>query len=304
MTKILGKVFNSLRLKKTKVKGRFYYPQKGFGQICQALAKEVMDLGGEIQLATFVEEIYLRSNQPIRLKLRPTIDSNPIKPDIPEPEYDFLEADFVFSTIPITVLVNLLRPKSPTKILKSSTQLDYRSMVILYIILETNQFSPYDAHYFPEESVIFSRMSEPKNYSASQIPENHTGLCFEIPCNYNDHIWNKSLETLTKTVCEDLKKIGLPINYRVKTAFIKHLPRVYPIYHCSFENNFQILDDYLTQIPGLVSLGRQGLFVHDNTHHTIEMAYRASECLRPDLSWDSAMWEIHREHFSKNVVED
>ena len=177
-------------------------------------------------------------------------------------------------------------------------------MVFCYLVLETEQFSPYDAHYFPENNTIFSRLSEPKNYSASREPRGITGLCAEIPCSLADDIWNASEDEISNRVIKDLAYAGLPVQSSVKTTFVRRLSEVYPVYDLNFDSRFRVVDDYLSQISGLVSLGRQGLFVHDNTHHTMEMAYRASECLQRGLVWNSEKWQFYRKHFSKHVVED
>ena len=42
--------------------------------------------------------------------------------------------------------------------------LSYRGIVLVYLVLEQDQFSRFDAYYFPEESIPVSRMSEPKNF--------------------------------------------------------------------------------------------------------------------------------------------
>jgi hypothetical protein len=71
-----------------------------------------------------------------------------------------------------------------------------------------------------------------------------------------------------------------------------------------FADRLGRVTDHLAGIRGLVSLGRQGLFAHDNTHHTMEMAYRASDCLGPGLNWDGERWQRYREQFRSHVVED
>ena len=52
------------------------------------------------------------------------------------------------------------------------------------------------------------------------------------------------------------------------------------------------------------SCGRQGLFVHDNTHHALYMARAAVACLRDDGSFDERAWQREREIFETHVVED
>ena len=64
------------------------------------------------------------------------------------------------------------------------------------------------------------------------------------------------------------------------------------------------LDRWATALPSVLTFGRQGLFAHDNTHHTLAMAYAAVECLRPDGGFDGERWERYREEFRTHVVED
>jgi hypothetical protein len=64
------------------------------------------------------------------------------------------------------------------------------------------------------------------------------------------------------------------------------------------------LETYLQKIPGRVSLGRQGLFIHDNIHHAFQMAHAASACLRSDGTWDASQWRRKRAAFDRFTVED
>jgi protoporphyrinogen oxidase len=81
-----------------------------------------------------------------------------------------LQADQIWSTIPITTLARCLQPGPPADHLKAADQVEYRAMILVYLVLEQDQFSEYDAHYFPEADIAITRLSEPKNYSASREP--------------------------------------------------------------------------------------------------------------------------------------
>ncbi|MBN2412338.1 FAD-dependent oxidoreductase [candidate division KSB1 bacterium] len=294
--KIIKKVFSVLPGIKRENTGRFFYPQKGYGQISRVLANEVEKLGGKILLSSSAEEIIIKGNRPSVLKLR--------KENNDFVEFNHIDCDFLFSTIPISVLARLIKPLPSQDITDACKKLKYRSMILHYLLFETDQYTPYDAHYIPEDNIIISRISEPKNYSASKEPANLTGICLEIPCNLGDDIWNMTDASLTQKSLEDLKKIGLPANFPLKTSFTKRLPFVYPIYDQKFDEQFELIDDYINRFTGLVSLGRQGLFAHDNTHHTMEMAYRASDCLESNLNWKTTMWKNYRREFETHVVED
>lgn len=269
--------------------GWFFYPKNGFGQISRALAEEVNRLGGTIRLACNIEKIEARPDQHFNIVMR---------------EGELLTVDFVFSTIPLTILPRLLQPAAPTPVLNATEKLRFRGMVLHYLILGTNRFTPFDAHYFPDESLFFSRMSEPRNYSCVEEPYDKTGLCFEIPCNIGDDIWRLSDQELTERILVDLKKADLAVTCPVLAGFSRRIPFVYPIYNMTFAENLQLIQHYLSGIPNLISLGRQGLFVHDNTHQTIEMAYRAADCLDDEGRWHDELWQRHLTAFAENVVED
>ncbi|MDC0358863.1 hypothetical protein OAO01_08610, partial [Oligoflexia bacterium] len=152
--------------------------------------------------------------------------------------------------------------------------------------------------------LALSRLSEPKNYSNALEPKRLTGICAEIPCDVNDKLWRATDEELTQLVHNDLKKVGLPIQAPVRSTFAHRLPFIYPTYNLEYEQHFNVVDQFLSAQSNLVALGRQGLFVHDNTHHTIDMAYKASACLKSGLNWDRDQWHKWRAEFAKHVVVD
>jgi hypothetical protein len=53
-----------------------------------------------------------------------------------------------------------------------------------------------------------------------------------------------------------------------------------------------------------LTLGRQGLFAHDNTHHTLATAYAANDCLDAGGDVDRQRWAQYRREFDAHVVED
>ena len=284
--------------------GGFLYPRRGFGQISQALAQEVRFLGGRVLLSAVSHEVRLQNGRVTSLAVGPSTAVRAGKPHETASGLEESRADFVFSTIPVTDLLDALRPAPAAEVRGARQKIRYRGMVLCYLVLDTHRFSPYDSHYFPEADLPFSRVSEPKNYSTSEEPSGVTGLCVEIPCWPGDDIWNAPERETGHMVVNYLERAGLPLRSPVKATFVRRLAQAYPVYARGFEPQFRIIDDYLAGISNLVSLGRQGLFAHDNVHHTMEMAYRASECLEPGLGWNPEMWRLRREQFAKHVVVD
>jgi protoporphyrinogen oxidase len=146
-------------------------------------------------------------------------------------------------------------------------------------------------------------LSEPKNYSLTERP-GRTVICAELPCGVGDAEWSMSPEELRDLVLTDLNAAGLSPVPPVIATHVERLPQAYPLYARGYRDAFNRIDAWLGDIDGLVSLGRQGLFVHDNTHHTMAMAYTLVDCIRDDGSLDRDAWARARLLFETNVVED
>jgi protoporphyrinogen oxidase len=279
--------------------GRFFYPKQGFGRITRSMADTFERLGGKILFSTSVRGIGSGTGQGLEI-----LTHHQAKAPGTDSRSRRLTADQVFSTLPLTQLLDMLRTETPRDVMEAGRSLSYRSMVLCYLILETDRFTPFDAHYFPENEVRLSRLSEPKNYSGCRKPKGLTALCAEIPCWAGERVWKATDDELRDEVLGDLDRAGLPVRCLVKAAFAKRITHAYPVCDLEYEKNLSALETYLQKIPGLVSLGRQGLFIHDNIHHAFQMAHAASACLRSDGTWDASQWRRKRAAFDRFTVED
>ena len=271
-------------------KGVFYYPRRGYGQISEALHEAAVEAGASICFETRVERVDLSGHAP-RVAL------------VRDEEASELVADQVFSTIPVTLLSRLIAPAAPAAVSAAADALQFRAMILVYLALDQDQFTEFDAHYFPEEELPFSRVSEPKNYAALAEPKGRTVLCAEIPCGRDGALWSASDAELGERVREGLVRAGLPSPV-VAAVETRRIPFAYPIYHQGYDVHFGAIDDWLDAQEGVLSFGRQGLYAHDNTHHAMFMARSAARCLRPDGSIDREAWHRERAIFETHVVED
>lgn len=270
--------------------GRFFYPSNGFGQISGAIADAARELGADIRLGSTVKKLEFGA------KHRVSFES--------AGETQTIEADHVWSTLPITVLARIAGPDVPKRVLDASSQISYRAMVLIYLVVETPQWTEFDAHYFPETDIKLTRLSEPKNYGGGNGPQNRTVLCGELPCMVNDEIWKASDETLRDLCLESLERCGVPVNAEVSAVVTKRLAFAYPIYRKGYEEHFTVQDEWASGLDRVLTFGRQGLFAHDNTHHALAMAYGAVDCLDRDVGFSQEKWATYREEFAKHVVED
>jgi protoporphyrinogen oxidase len=273
-------------------KGIFYYPRFGFGQISQAFHRAALQAGVEVLLGTPVERVQVESgDKGVRVV---TAGKHARE----------LSADQVFSTIPVTSLVRLMNDQAPQPVQAAARALKLRSMVLAYLLVEQDRFTEYDAHYFPEEAFPFTRLSETKNYTDRSEPQGRTVLCAELPCDQGDALWTMNEDELRALVTDGLARAGLPVSSPVLETRVVRIPSAYPLFQVGYEEHFAVVDDWVSGLDGVLSFGRQGLYVHDNTHHAIYMAQAAAGCLREDGTIDADAWAAQREIFATHVVED
>ncbi len=290
--KILAKMMRQLPGFRSPTAGRFYYPRKGFGQIVQNMADAAESQGARFEFGTSLSRIERDGSRAVALYAEK--DGNEER----------IEADHIWSTIPITNLIKAMDPPAPPEVLAAAKGVRSRGMILIYLFLEQDQFTEYDAHYFPELSIPVSRMSEPKNYSATSEPEGLTVLCAELPCDPGDKYWDLNDDELGARFVEWLAGVGLPVKAKVRKTLTRRLGHAYPVYDLGYEKKFRTMDNWLAGIDGLLTFGRQGLFAHDNTHHAFAMAYGAADSLRPDGVLDRSEWAKRRKEFESHVVED
>lgn len=268
-------------------KRMFLYPRRGYGQIVEALADAARAAGAQITTDAEVTHVAL-SEDGGRVRLGDGRE---------------LAGRRVWSTLPLTALAAMTTPGPAPEALAAAEGLEFRAMLLVYVVLERPRYTPFDAHYLPGGATPVTRVSEPKNYRDGDDPPGTTVLCAEIPCDAGDALWSSGDMDLGTVVAEGLVEAGLP-RPDVAAVEVVRLRHAYPILRTGFEARVARLDAWASAQPALLTLGRQGLFVHDNAHHALAMAWAAADCLRPDGGFDAQGWAAARRRFAAHVVED
>lgn len=272
----------------------FLYPRRGFGQLWEAMATAAAARGAKIHLATTAVGVE-RDTDGVVVHLANGGE---------------VRGQHLYSTVPLPILVRLLRPTAPHDVLAAAARLRTRAMVLVYLVLDRDRHTPFDAHYLPERWTPVTRLSEPKNYRTGHPgphdagdPRDRTVLCAEVPCARDDVVWRAPDTELARIVRAALRGAALPDVAPVDVV-VRRLPSAYPIYDRGFAAHLDRVDRWVGQLRGVTTYGRNGLFVHDNSHHALAMAWAAADALRPDGTLDPATWSAARARFTRHVVED
>ncbi len=290
--KLIRKVMNAVPGLKPPGAGRFFYPRQGYGQISEAYASAAGALGADLRYGRKVTRLVPPGDGHDKWLIESEHNG----------ERERLEADQLWSTIPITLLARLIGDGVPDEVHAAAAAMEYRGMLLIYLALPVDQFTEFDAHYFPSADLRITRLSEPKNYGDLREAAG-TVLCAELPAGPGDPWWTMDDLELGELVADDLRRAGIPLPTEPTEVHVRRLKQAYPIYATGYEKPFAVLDAWADSLPQFLSYGRQGLFAHDNTHHALAMAHAAAACFGPD-GFDHAAWAVHRAEFDRHVVED
>ena len=267
-------------------RGSFWYPRRGFGQIPEALAAAATRTGADVVCDAEVTGLALRDDGA-------TVCT----------EGGAVDVDQVWSTLPLPLAARLAH--APAGVIAAAEGLRYRAMTLVYLAFDVPRISEFDASYFPGLDVCASRVSEPKRYrdGAGSDPADRTVLCAEIPCDVGDAVWTAPPDALASRLRGELlaEDLALPQPCAVEVRRVAH---AYPTYSSGFEAARAAVEEWALAQSRFLSLGRQGLFAHDNTHHALATAWAAADALDEEGRVDPDRWASARNGFAAHVVED
>ncbi len=297
---------------------QFLYPRHGYGQLSEAMAAAAVDAGVDLRLNTAAVGIELDVGG-VAVRLRPhgrqtnddgdsrpgTAAENSARPNPGSDANETVRADAVLSTVPVPTLASIMEPAPPPEIAGALGRCRTRSMVLAYLVVDRDQYTPYDAHYFGGPDTVVARLSEPKNYRDGDDPAGQSVLCAEIPCWSHDDVWRADGAEITERVAADLEAMGLPTVSPSETA-VRRLPSVYPVFERATMGDRAAVAEWFASLApsGLISFGRQGLAVIDNLHHVTDMGADAAAALTSTGEISSDAWLASLGRFASHVVED
>ena len=243
----------------------FYYPLEGVGCIYERMAEQIDSNGGEVRLRSEVREVVCADRRVQHVVVER------------EGHRHQVTGDFFVSTIPISLLVQALRPRPADDVLAAADATRFRALVFLFLTLDRESVSDDHWIYFPGRDLIFNRVSEMRNFTPKAAPAGKTSLTVEISCDLDDEVWNASEEELYQRVVSGLVDAGLIRAEQVLDHFFLRSPHAYPTYDLNYEANLARLAYHLAGLSNLIVCGRQGLFRYINQDHAIEMGFCAAE---------------------------
>jgi protoporphyrinogen oxidase len=188
--------------------------------------------------------------------------------------------DFCFSTIPLDELIVFLsRHHHDDEALNTARKLKFVCTILFYIVVDKPRITPNTWLYFPDRSMLFNRGYETRNFNIMHPPASDSVMCLEVTA-YQDHpLWRRTDEELTADVVSDIVSTGIFNKRNIIDTKVLRLTHAYPLLTKGYMDDLDVLWNYLAEMPSIITLGRQGLFQHNNMDHTIFTAFRAADLM-------------------------
>jgi len=245
--------------------GSFYYPKHGYGQIAEATAdaigRERIRTGARItQLSHDGHEIrQVTVNDDARVGV-----------------------DSIVSTLPLTRVLHLLDPPPPEAVRSGAESMRFRHLRLVVLGLDRPRLTANASLYFPERSVPFTRLYEPKNRSADMAPNDQTVVVLERPCHPHTEAWEQPDAALRDKAVALLRAQGLvEADDTIVAADHRAVPFAYPILDVGAEKKAGRLTAYLRQFDNLHLLGRSAQFTYTHVHSLFARARRLAARIAP-----------------------
>jgi len=245
--------------------GSFYYPKHGYGQIAEATA----DALGREHIRTGARVTRLEHDG-TRIHRVTVNDAEPTG------------VETVVSTVPLTLVLRLLDPPPPVEIQTLAQSMRFRHLRLVVLGLDRPRLSQNASLYFPDRSVPFTRLYEPKNRSPDMAPADQTVVVLERPCHPETDAWTQPDEALQERAVTLLTEQGL-IDGAEEVVATNHraVPFAYPILEVGAEEKADRLTTYLDRFDNLHLLGRSAQFTYTHVHNLYAQARTLTEQLAP-----------------------
>ncbi len=247
---------------------QFQFPRLGSGQLYERMHCFLQAHNQQVLLNTEVISLHHQGSRITQLQLH----------HLTTGQTESVSASDVISSIPLTILVQNLKPSPPPDVLQAAKNLKFRNTILVYLIVQGSRLFPDNWLYINDPTVALGRVTNFANWSGDMLPnQEQTPLCCEYWCNFGDPLWQEREENLLALAERELREICLLQDQKICSGFVVRLPRTYPIYAGSYKEDLAILQEYLSQFENLQLVGRYGSFKYNNQDHSLLMGILAAE---------------------------
>lgn len=273
---------------------QFLYPALGPGQLWEEVARQVIEMGGEIYFHQDVKAINKREQL---INSVTTVNSL-------TGERSEYEGDYFFSTMPVQELIAGMNGEVPADVKEIAAGLQYRDFITIGVLLKKltppdnkgdNNTLPDTWIYIQEKDVKVGRLQIFNNWSPFMVKDPGTiWIGMEYFCNKEDAFWNLPDEDIQRLAIGELEKMRLAKVEDVLDSTVQRMEKTYPAYFGTF-NQFDKIRAFTDRFENLFLVGRNGMHKYNNSDHSMLTAMVSVDNICEGITGKDNIWEINTE---------
>ena len=266
---------NSKKRPKTLV-DMFYYPKLGAGMLWEKFEEEIKSKN--IKVVKNAEVINIDDADEV-ITLEYLSDGDIKKVSC---------AHVLFSN-PLLDFINFYKDELPNEVIDAASKLEYRNHISVHITIDKKLFDD-NWIYIHSPELKMARIADFTNFSKDMSIEGNYPLTLEYFCFEDDEIWNSDKNDIIDFAISELKQIFKEEFQVVHTDITKN-PKAYPVIRTGYEENLNILREWLSKKKNLTAIGRSGMFKYNNQDHAMATGLYAVRNLLGKGNFDP--WEVN-----------
>jgi len=274
---------------------KFLYPKLGPGQLWQEVAGKVIEMGGIIHPNCTVSGIEWKSGSVSGVWFRKEESG----------EEEFIQGDYVFSTMPVKDLIRGMGKGVPPDVAEVAAGLQYRDFITLGLLYRKmvvcqpdcldGRRVPDNWIYIQESDVKVGRIQVFNNWSSYMVKDSETvWLGLEYFCQEDDELWLSSDTDLIQKGIAELEKIGFCAAGDFLDGTVVRMPKTYPAYFGTYAR-FDLIRQFTDTFTNLFLLGRNGMHRYNNQDHSMLTAMTAVDLIIQGSLEKESVWAVNTE---------
>jgi protoporphyrinogen oxidase len=261
-----------LKLKYEVSRDLLLYPKFGQGQFWTEVARQIVEMGGQILKLRSVNNIYSKEGNFIT-GIRTT------KGDTGET--CVIKGDFLLSALPFHELISNLDADVPERIRRIALELQYVNFISVGVLLKRMSIQDFVTGEWkslvlrelwidvPDKNTRVARLQFFNNWSPFMVSDSDSiWMSMEFYCTKNDHLWMQSDNQIKEAAILELEKLGLATVPNLLDATVVRIEN-YGLSYLDTNNEFSEVKDYANNFDNLYIIGHNNMHYNTKLDHSI-----------------------------------
>ncbi|MBD3383811.1 FAD-dependent oxidoreductase [candidate division KSB1 bacterium] len=237
----------------------FFYPRYGPGMIWQRCREKLEKNNSRVEPDHRVNRIY---HEHLKIRGVQSVSNS-------GETFEHCVSHLI-NSMPLRHLIFALDPPPSDQVLKAASELRYRDYFTVILIINKPHIFEDNWLYIHSADVLMGRVQNYKNWSPDMVPDaSKTSLGLEYFLWKDDPLWNKPDAELIQLGMSECVKIGLVAPEDILDGTLVRMEKAYPVYDAKYDDNLDIIRNYLSSFENLQTIGRNGLHRYNNQDHSM-----------------------------------